>query len=181
MRAIPDRLRGLLRPPATAIVVPVAAARRVVASYTGTDQPAEPGMPPHITVMWPFRRRVSRSDVDALREIAARYPPFEFTLSSIRRFPGVTYLRPEPAEPFVDLTRAVWQRWPSFPPYGGAYDEIVPHLTLAFEESADEIASSAVESLLPITARADTLELLAPMTADAWQLLHSLPLGSNDR
>jgi hypothetical protein len=35
-----------------------------------------------------------------------------------------------PDEGFRALTRAVWSAFPDFPPYGGAFTEIVQHLTI---------------------------------------------------
>ena len=46
------------------------------------------------------------------------------------RFPGVVWLAPEPAEPFIALTELLAAAFPDHPPYEGAHDEIVPHLTL---------------------------------------------------
>ena len=43
----------------------------------------------------------------------------------------MVYLAPEPAAPFVALTEAVGAEFPGFPPYGGAFDEVVPHLTIS--------------------------------------------------
>lgn len=36
----------------------------------------------------------------------------------------------EPVQPFRQLTVAVWRAFPQHPPYGGAYDDVVPHLTI---------------------------------------------------
>ena len=52
-------------------------------------------------------------------------------------------MEPEPREPFVELTQAVWRRWPGHPPYGGAHREIVPHLTLAV--GAEDAARRGLE------------------------------------
>ena len=52
------------------------------------------------------------------------------------------YLAPEPDDGFRRLTEAVVQEWPEAPPYGGAYDDNIPHLTVAHDlgdEQLDEI------------------------------------------
>ena len=59
--------------------------------------------------------------------IAAAVEPFEVRFERVRRFPGVVWLDPEPAEPFRSLTAAIVARWPDHPPYGGVFDEVIPH------------------------------------------------------
>ena len=54
----------------------------------------------------------------------------------MRRFPGLVWLEPEPAEPFAALTAAVAARWPDHPPYGGVFDTVIPHLTVVESEDA---------------------------------------------
>lgn len=49
-----------------------------------------------------------------------------------RAVPGVVYLAPKPAALFIAFTQAVVERWPEHQPYGGAYEEIIPHLTVAY-------------------------------------------------
>jgi hypothetical protein len=61
---------------------------------------------------------------------------FQFSLVRVARFPSALLLVPDPPDPFVALTEVVWSSWPRFPPYRGAYDEIVPHLT-ALSEATD--------------------------------------------
>src|SRR6188474_1156057 len=96
------------------------------------DPMAPLGVPAHVTVLYPFlpsaeltpavRRRIARLTRDVR--------PFEVRFERTGRFPGVVWLAPEPAEPFVALTELLAGAFPEYPPYGGAHDEIVPHLTL---------------------------------------------------
>jgi hypothetical protein len=82
----------------------------------------------------------------------------------------VTWLRPTPSLPFVDLTAAVWQRWPERPPYEGAFDEPIPHLTIS-ETPID------VELQLPIAARAREVTLIeADEASGRWTTRLHLPL-----
>jgi len=135
-------------------------------------------MPPHVTTFWPFLRRLRDKDKAALDEIAAACSPFDFLLTTIDRFPDVTFLRPEPAEPFVRLTTLVWQRWPEHAPYGGAFADIVPHLTLAHEPTAT--ARGSIEPLLPIAARAQELVVMR-RGPDGWHTLYRTALSANSR
>ena len=93
------------------------------------------------------------------------------------------WLDPEPADPFRSLTAAVWAAFPQHPPYGGAYDEVVPHLTVAERRSGDlaamRAAESAVQQGLPLTAHIDRLLLIAGAPAPStWRALQEIPLGS---
>jgi hypothetical protein len=80
-------------------------------------------------------------------------PPLDFALTEVGRFPGVVYLAPKPAAPFIALTQAVVERWPDDQPYGGAYEEIIPHLTVAHRETVP----SGLAGRLPLTAQAELM------------------------
>jgi 2'-5' RNA ligase len=75
------------------------------------------GMPPHVTLIFPF---ADSSEVDDLLEplerVFAAFTPFEFALRQTARFPGLLYLRPEAAETFVTITEALVNAFPDFPP-----------------------------------------------------------------
>jgi 2'-5' RNA ligase len=164
-------LRGARRDRgASALVVPVQAAGRAVSAWPGdAGTLCAPGMPFHVTVLFPF---LAAAQIDAeaersLREIAAAYPPFAFELAELARFEGVLYLGPRPAEPFRALTEAVHARWPQHPPYAGRFDSVIPHVTIATGPEPVGLAS-AVESQLPIAAAAEELWLLTPRPGGAW-------------
>lgn len=173
---IPERLRRLAgrggrRGAATAVIVPVPEAGRVVAEWTLA-------MEPHVTVLYPF---VPASGIDdaligALREVLAGVPAFDLALASVRRFPGVLYLAPEPAAPFVAMTEACARRWPEHPPYENAFPDVIPHLTLAEGPEPPGLAERAA-GLLPIRARAQTAWLVAPRPGGGWERRAPLPLG----
>lgn len=71
------------------------------------DPSAEQGVPAHITVLYPFMPpELVSSEVFALvQQALSEVPAFGFELAKVGRFPATTYLAPEPAAPFVDLTR----------------------------------------------------------------------------
>lgn len=71
------------------------------------------------------RRHRGRTRADPRRAAA-----FPFVLSAVGRFPGVLCLAPDPAEPFIALTRAIEACWPQHPSYEGAFDDVVPHVTV---------------------------------------------------
>lgn len=140
------------------------------------------GVPPHVTVLFPFlpARSLDAAVMDELKALFAQYEPFAFVLARCLRWPKVLYLEPEPAQPFVELTRAVAARYPEHPPYEGAFDEIVPHLTVA--EGADDLLDMAERDVcthLPIEAHAGEVVLLEEVEpASARWVVHArLPLA----
>jgi 2'-5' RNA ligase len=171
---IAERLRRLTRRrpgAASAVVVPVPEAGRTVPSWTLA-------MEPHVTVLYPFvpAQRIDDALVAALRDVLGAVPAFEFALAEVRRFPGVLYLAPEPAAPFVAMTEACARRWPEHPPYEGAYAGVVPHVTLAEGQEPPGLAERAAGAL-PIRARAREAWLMAPGAGGAWERRAALPLS----
>lgn len=140
--------------PRTALIVPVPEAEAQIGELRlAHDWSAARGVPAHVTILFPF---VDTRELDeaAIADLIAHFPAFDFELDRVERFPdGTTWLRPTPSLPFVDLTAAVWQRWPERPPYEGIHDEVIPHVTIA-DTAID------VELQLPIAARAREVTLI---------------------
>lgn len=89
------------------------------------------------------------------------------------------WLAPEPAEPFRALTEAVVEAFPGFPPYGGAFAEVVPHLTVGDTGTPEDLraAEREVSAGLPVETHVDRAHLLAGTDRpDAWHVLAELPL-----
>ncbi|HET6698527.1 MAG TPA: 2'-5' RNA ligase family protein [Nocardioidaceae bacterium] len=112
----------------------------------------------HITLLGPFADLPELDEgVHAeLTDLFADVLPFGFELTSVSEFPaGTTYLVPEPAAPFRQLTHELVRRFPEFPPYGGEFDDVVPHLSVPTVPAQDHDALRAeIEPLLPITGHA---------------------------
>lgn len=166
--------------PASALIVPVLDAEPVVAAWLRRDRVDFDGAPLHVTVMFPFlpARSVSAAEEESVAELARGIRPFQFALARLGRFPGVLYLAPEPAAPFVGITEQIQLRWPSCRPYGGAYDSVIPHMTVAFGDAlpGDPGDPGALERVLPITTQADELWLLE-QTPRGWRTRRRFPLG----
>ncbi|HET9416637.1 MAG TPA: 2'-5' RNA ligase family protein, partial [Candidatus Limnocylindria bacterium] len=92
----------------------------------------------------PTRSSRARS---ALEQIVAGVPAFDVEFARVGRFPNVVWLAPEPAAPFARLTEAIAARWPDHPPYGGAFEEVIHHLTVA--DGAPTEVLDDLESTLP--------------------------------
>ena len=115
-----------------------------------------------------------------IEEIVAAEPSFPLVLASVRRFPNVVWLEPEPSEPFRRLTRSLAAAFPDYPPYAGAHDDIVPHLTIAQDVPDDYYAAAehALPALLPIRDVAHEAWLIGHTPEQPWHTLWRLPLGS---
>jgi 2'-5' RNA ligase len=144
------------------------------------DWAAGVGVPPHVTIIFPFlpaallepdvRRRLAR--------VAAGQRPFDVRFTRVERFPTVVYLAPEPPAPFIRLTEAVVEQFPDYPPYGGEFDEVIPHLTITESADApyDEIATEA-RATLPFSHRVTRLEVLVEGGEGRWHGHWRIPLG----
>jgi 2'-5' RNA ligase len=153
-------------PGETAVVVPVPGAEHVVGRFRAIhDSSALVGMPAHITLLFPFLPEEQLRDgaVVALRRLFSSWPPVSVEFRRTGRFPGVVYLVPEPVDMFVRLTDALVELWPEAPPYGGAYNDVVPHLTVAAdctEEAADSVEQE-LRRCLPLEASLEGAALYA--------------------
>jgi hypothetical protein len=110
--------------------------------------------------------------------------PFSFALSKVARWPETTYLVPEPATPFVQLTRALAKAFPDYPPYGGRHPEVVPHLTVADRSAirADE-AESELRAILarsgPVASACKAVDLFEN-SSGIWRFMHAITLDGSD-
>lgn len=131
----------------TALIAVVPEAKSVVGALRASyDLSAQQGVPAHVTVLIPF---LGIGKVDAavraeLADIRASVPAFDVKFTAFRR-----------------LTAAVAERWPEHPPYGGEYDDVVPHLTVA-EGSVHvlDLAEAILTPQLPVRARIGGLDLI---------------------
>ncbi|WP_372504853.1 2'-5' RNA ligase family protein [Streptomyces telluris] len=144
------------------------------------DPSAEAGVPAHVTVLFPF---LEESWMDpplhsALADVMRSHQAFDLQFQRCGRLPDVLYLVPEPDTQLRQLTEAIAERWPEAPPYGGRFDEIVPHLTIAQgqEEAVLEEIEADLLGRLPFTARASSVELMV-YDGTKWQERASFALG----
>lgn len=169
--------------PITGIVIPVAEADRLVQS--ASDGPRRlPGfgvVPAHITLLAPFLPEdlIDDGTWEVLGRFFADITPFGFDLTEVCQFPdGVTYLAPEPASTFRRLTSELHRLFPEFPPYRGAFDDIVPHLTVPLGPGEDVAAlATALAPGLPLTVHAAAAAVFVT-DENGTRVLGALPFGT---
>jgi 2'-5' RNA ligase len=178
---VTDDDTGERRAGRTGLIVKIPEAEPAVGVWRERLDPgAREGVPAHVTVLFPFlrARRIDGAVRRALAEVLAAHPAFTVRFESCGRFPGVLYLTPEPDGPFRQLTRAVAERWPEAPPFGGRFDDVVPHLTVAqgHDEAALESAEAALAGGTPLTAHVSSVALLVH-DGTRWRERASFALG----
>jgi hypothetical protein len=170
----------------SALIIAVPEAEPLVMEWRERfDWSAAQGVPAHITILYPFLppEQITPEVLADLREFFAQFPAFEFTLPETRRFPSVLYLAPSPAEPFKVLTQAVVDRYPEYPPYGGEYTDVTPHLTIADRLTAEQLDNFEREFLkehgaqLPVKSRAHEV-LLIENSSGRWEVREAFELSA---
>jgi len=154
------------------IILPVPEAEVVVGPLRQLhDAQARYGVPAHITLLYPFAHPSKAEDAaGALDQLFGTIRAFDFSLVEVRRFPMTAYLHPEPSAAFVGLTETLARRWPEFPPYGGAFSTVIPHLTVA-ERATSEVVDAveaAIARRLPLRCRATEAWLMCSDKQGVW-------------
>ncbi|WP_234359961.1 2'-5' RNA ligase family protein [Streptomyces sp. DSM 15324] len=143
------------------------------------DPSAAAGVPAHVTVLFPFldASRLDEGVCAAIGEVMGRHASFEARFDRCGRFPGVLYLAPETGAGFRSLTEAIVERWPEHPPFGGRFDEVVPHLTVAQgqDEAVVEKAEADLLAGLPVVTRVSAVDLLVH-DGTRWRRRAAFPL-----
>jgi 2'-5' RNA ligase len=172
-----------------ALVVLVPEADPLVSPFRERYDPsALEGMIAHITVNYPFRPRQTDRQllVKELAELFSSFPSMRFSLTELRRFPDTLYLAVEPEQPFRELVESVAAQYPESPPYGGVFDDVVPHVTVAeetagadFEDIESEFAAAS-KGQLPIEGVANEIWLMDHKEG-VWSMTVPFPLAKQSR
>jgi hypothetical protein len=167
------------------LLLEVPEAEPVVASHRRRlDANASLGIPAHVTVLFPF---VPPGDLDDaartdLTRLFASFPRFSYTFDCIGWFnEDVLWLGPRDPAPFRALTELVFAAFSGFPPFGGQYAEVIPHLTVGHNQPLADLraAEAAVRPGLPVAGPATAVTLLTgPANGSApWTRVTTFPLG----
>ena len=135
-----------------------------------------------MTALFPF---VTPSSIDAdvldrIAAVACASHPFDYLFSRTAWFgDDVLYLAPDDPTPFHDLTALLWTAFPAYPPYGGQFADVVPHLTIGEGAGRDALldADRSVRAYGPVTGRAERLTLMAQTPGGRWSYRGRWMLG----
>ena len=172
----------------SSLLIEVPQSEPLVRAYRQAHDPvARLGIPAHITLLYPFRHpsRIDNTLIAKLRSLFSQHSSFPYCLAEIRNFPATLWLTPEPSDPFKALTEELGSCYPDAQPYGGGYDEIIPHLTVADRKNADELAEITREfrkvasQFLPIESLAEEVTLMTRQEG-FWKKITYLTLGAGD-
>jgi 2'-5' RNA ligase len=163
----------------SALIVAMDEVGSVVDHWRRQYDPVATSVPPHVTVLYPFLPldRIDDAVCTELTALFAGQPAFEATLTGCARFPEVFYLRAQPEATFQQLTAVVHQRWPEAPPYGGQFETVIPHLTVAHSGDAAIHLELELEigPLLPLTVGVREVQLIG--CGESWLELARFPLA----
>lgn len=115
----------------SAIILAIPEAEPLVGALRAEgDVFAAQGVPAHVTLLYPFVDDPDVGIVEELRFFFANFEGFALDFVAVGEFPEVVYLAPDQGAVVDDLIAALVRRWPGYPPYGGVFDAVVPHLTV---------------------------------------------------
>jgi len=168
----------------SAVIVAVPPAEHVVKAHRARfDESASWGVPAHVTVLYPF---VHPAELDEhvlvdLADAVCTVPQFRAEWRTTGWFDeDVLWLAPDPQESFRALTAAVIRAFPGYPPYGGEYPDLAPHLTVATGASPSEMRAveRQVQEHLPISMVVTTVQVMCGAQApDSWRTVGEASLG----
>jgi hypothetical protein len=143
------------------------------------DASASLGVPAHVTLLYPFVDDPDPGVVEELRWFFAGVDGFPLNFSSVGEFPAVVYLAPDQAAEVSGLIDALVRRWPDHPPFGGVFEEVVPHLTVVntSDRAMRARARAAVEPGLPVRSSANEASLWVHEDGSEWRCLDRFPLA----
>lgn len=141
------------------------------------------GVPAHVTVLFPFIpiSKIDSSTEHHLRALFAEVESFDFQLVDVLWFDDtVVWLAPDADAEFRRLTALVEREYPEYPPYGGLFDDAVPHLTVGDRAPVEDMraASEALRTELPISATAHAVTLMAEQPDGRWRRAATFPFST---
>jgi 2'-5' RNA ligase superfamily len=139
----------------------------------------------HVTLIYPFRDSslLNNATARGVADVLSGFTSFPFRLTAAKYFRSpqvVLYLGSEPAAPFANLIQALATAFTDTPPYGGVFEDIVPHLSVADEQDTGLLTTieADVTPRLPIEATAREVELVEH-AAEGWRLRQTFTLAAS--
>lgn len=169
----------MIAPVESAIILAVPEAEPLVGALRKEgDASAQHGVPAHVTLLYPFVEDPDVGIVEELRFFFAGVEGFALDFVAVGEFPEVVYLAPDQTTVVEDLIEALVRRWPGYPPYGGVFDKVVPHLTVVDTPDAALRARAREHLMAGLPLRAPAVEAsLWVHEDDAWTCLATFPLA----
>jgi 2'-5' RNA ligase superfamily len=98
-------------------------------------------IPLSVTLLTPFipPPQLDEPELGALRGFFAARSPFSFEIARVAQWPGggAVYGVPDPDDELRATMRALWKRYPQYPPYGQEGSDPPPHASLTLDGGAD--------------------------------------------
>jgi 2'-5' RNA ligase len=147
------------------------------------DPAASQGVPPHITLLYPWREPpLMGEDLQAVQAAISGIEPYVITFRGVGRFERTLFLQPDDRGETKALIARLTERFPEHPPYGGRVTDAVPHLTIA-EVAGDlePILNSYAPSLLaalPVEVEVRDVCVLESRDDGQWIVAARIPLAA---
>ena len=172
------------KPTESALLVAVPEAETVVGGWRSLYDPSEAvGVPAHVTLLYPFvpPAQIDESVLETVRETLQPFRAFGHRYERVGQFPTVLYLAPEPDERFRAIMRALWDAFPDHPPYGGQFEDVVPHLTVIDLRGRRDLAlmkraRASLDGSLPFASQTSDVWLMTGHPNGGWRCETVFPL-----
>ncbi len=118
-----------------ALIIPVVLPEELETLRLQGD-PAARQLPAHLTVHFPFADEPKSRVVNAeMKKLVGTIESFSIQFDSLDHFDMpeeiIYYLKVSVTPELVSLFQTIWNKFPSYPPYEGKHNTIIPHVTLA--------------------------------------------------
>ncbi|MEL7114544.1 MAG: 2'-5' RNA ligase family protein [Pseudomonadota bacterium] len=160
----------------TALIFPLTPEPAQIARYRDRyDRAAAMGVPLHVTALIPFlpEARVTDGTRNLLQSLVENQPPIMSMFHSVGRFPGSIHYAPNEPDTILDLIAKICATFPETPPYGGAYDDMHVHATVA---STADAPIEPLTDMLPLHLSIDRLVLMV-RRGEMWRAATTWPFG----
>jgi hypothetical protein len=141
-------------------------------------------IPFSLTLLYPWvpAPSVTENDLAELRTFFSARPRLGFDLTEVKEFPGaVAYAAPARDAELRATMKALWAKYPQYPPYGEPGNEPPPHATLGRYAGETPItfeqAKERVEPLLPVHCVVEEATLLEEHEPDRLHVRAAFPFG----
>ncbi len=144
-------------------------------------------IPLSVTLLYPFVPAASLDDstLAGLREFFGTRPVFSFGIARVAQWEGggAVYGVPEPDDELRATMRALWARYPEYPPYGEVGSDPPPHASLTLDGGGDPDTLRArveqrLDDVLPVRFEIREAALIEEVEPDRFRLRETFRLGA---